>query len=306
MRFMTMASIAASAVFGIAAVFLVRGMVKGNATHTRAAMSQPREDTVPVVIAAHKIAYGEALKPRVLKLVQWPKNRVPEGAFSSLDTFDSKDKGWRLALVRMAANEPVLAFKVSGEGQRQSLSSLINEDMRAFAVRIDQTSGVGGFVLPGDTVDVVLVRNLNPESRSPKMVSDMIVQNVKVLGVDQNADATSEKNKVAKTATIEVSVRDAQRLALAARLGDLTLVLRRAGAATIDRTGRVSVADLRSVTPRRKHGMRRPKRLQIAVIRPDSRQMVGVTPAPRIFYAAEGSRRVFAQADKRLEGGVRP
>ncbi len=306
MRIMTIASIAASAVFGIIAVLLVRGMVKGNAAPIRPALSQPHEETVPVVIAAHEIAYGEALKPRALKLVQWPKSQVPEGAFSSLDAFASKDKGWRSALVRMAANEPVLAFKVSGAGQRQSLSSLINENMRAFAVRIDQTSGVGGFILPGDTVDVVLVRNLNNESRTPKMVSDIIVQNVKVLGVDQNADATSEKTRVAKTATIEVTVRDAQRLALAARLGDLTLVLRRAGAATIDRAGRVSVADLGSVSAAPKQRKRRPRRLQVAVVRPGSRQLVGVAAEPRISYQPPQDRHAFAQVENRLEGGARP
>ena len=303
---MTIASLAASAVFGIAAVLLVRGMVRSNAAPGQAVLSQPREETVPVVIAARKIAYGEALKPRVLKLVQWPKSRVPEGAFSSLDDFAAKDKGWRSALVRMAANEPVLAFKVSGEGQRQSLSSLIGEDMRAFAVRIDQTSGVGGFILPGDTVDVVLVRNLNSEARTPKMVSDVVVQNVKVLGVDQNADATSEKTKVAKTATIEVTVRDAQRLALAARLGDLTLVLRRAGAAKIDRARRVSVADLGSVAPPRGHHGPRARRLQVAVVRPGSRKMVRVAAEPALTYRAPRTEHAFAQIDTRLEGGARP
>ena len=76
MRIMTIASLAASAVFGIAAVLLVRGMVRSNAAPGQAVLSQPREETVPVVIAARKIAYGEALKPRVLKLVQWPKISV--------------------------------------------------------------------------------------------------------------------------------------------------------------------------------------------------------------------------------------
>ena len=311
MRITTIISIGASALLGILAVLLVRGMIN-NAKTTDTHLATTAQKTVPIVIAAREIAFGDALKAKTLKLVPWPEESVPKGAFTSLDPFKENNKTWRSALVRMAKNEPVLAFKVSGEGQRQSLSLQIGLNMRAFAIRTDQASGVGGFILPGDSVDVVLVRRLNTEgNQQEKSVSDLIVQNVRVLGVDQNADATSEKSRVAKTVTVEVSAHDAQRLALAADLGDLSLSLRRAGSDITTQSRQVTIADLHNVPPRRPtshKAVRRvyPKTARVAVIRPKAREMVNV---PRSFSTIEYSKanpKAFAQNISNLEGGVQP
>jgi len=207
----------------------------------------------------------------------------------------------------------VLAFKVSGEGQRQSLSLQIGVNMRAFAIRTDQASGVGGFVLPGDSVDVVLVRRLDGEvSRRDKRVSDLIVQNVRVLGVDQNADATSEKTRIAKTVTVEVSARDAQRLALAADLGDLSLILRRAGSETTTPARQITIADLRSSSvPQKGHRPTKarhkvyPATAQVAVIRPKKREMVRVLRAPKRQYDGKTAK-TFARIDQQLDGELQP
>ncbi len=314
MRFMTIMSIAASAVLGILAVFLVRGMISNSATPEKAHIEAPIVETVPIVVAAQEIAFGDALKTGHLKLVQWPKDAVPKDTFSSLEPFAENNKTWRSALVRMAMNEPVLAFKVSGEGQRQSLSLQIGVNMRAFAIRTNQTTGVGGFVLPGDTVDVLLVRTLGGRTRkNDKTVSDLIVQNVRVLGVDQNADAASEKTKVAKTVTIEVSARDAQRLALAAGLGDLSLTLRRAGSETAAQTRQVTVADLKAVSPvrssrrqRSQYTKVRQRTSQVVVIRPEAREMVSVLVTNETQKKDTGKAKIFASVTNELEGGIQP
>ncbi len=314
MRFMTVISIAASAVLGILAVFLVRGMISKSSAPEQSLTEAAPVETVSIVVAAQDIAFGDALKTGRLKLVQWPKEAVPKDAFSSLEPFAENNKTWRSALVRMARNEPVLAFKVSGEGQRQSLSLQIGIDMRAFAIRTNQASGVGGFILPGDSVDVLLVRTLNGEARSSrKAVSDLIVQNVRVLGVDQNADAASEKTKVAKTVTIEVSARDAQRLALAVDLGNLSLTLRRAGSEKTSQTRQITLADLKvmtPVTPRRGKGNRRtnrrPRTLQVAVIRPETKELVSVPVTYETQNPGTTTAKAFASANDKLEGGIQP
>jgi len=310
---MTIISIGASALLGILAVFLVRSMINNAETSGAAQDNAKTVQTVPIVVAAREIGFGDALKANHLKLVPWPEDSVPKGAFTSLEPFKENNKTWRSALVRMAKNEPVLAFKVSGEGQRQSLSLQIGVNMRAFAIRTNQASGVGGFILPGDSVDVVLVRKLGGEvTRTDKRVSDLIVQNVRVLGVDQNADATSEKTRVAKTVTVEVSARDAQRLALAADLGDLSLTLRRAGSETTTQARQVTIADLRGSSA--SHRVRRvtkirhkayPSTAQVAVIRPKKREMVRVLRAPDHQYDREEAK-TFARLEDNLDGGLQP
>ena len=310
---MTIISIGASALLGILAVFLVRSMINNAETSGTAQSNIEAVQTVPIVVAAREIGFGDALKANQLKLVSWPEDSVPKGAFTSLEPFKENNKTWRSALVRMAKNEPVLAFKVSGEGQRQSLSLQIGVNMRAFAIRTNRASGVGGFVLPGDSVDVVLVRKLGGEvTRTDKRVSDLIVQNVRVLGVDQNADATTEKTRVAKTVTVEVSARDAQRLALAADLGDLSLTLRRAGSETTTQARQVTIADLRASSV--SHRVRRaakakhkvyPKTAQVAVIRPRNREMVRVLRAPALHYDNKNAK-TFARIDENLDGGLQP
>ncbi len=312
MRFMTIISIGASALLGVTAVFIVRSMINNTKAQAPSPASVAVTQTIPIVIAAREIGFGDALKEDALKIVQWPEDSIPKGAFSSLAPFAEVNKTWRSALVRMAQNEPVLAFKVSGEGQRQSLSLQIGVDMRAFAIRTNQTSGVGGFVLPGDSVDVVLVRALDGEvSDVKRTVSDLIVQNVRVLGVDQNADATSEKTRVAKTVTIEVSTHDAQRLALAANLGSLSLTLRRAGSETTAQARQVTIADLKSAqrAPKKAGTIRRrayaPK-TKIAVIRPEAREIISVP----IITITQGRKakmaKTFARNEPALDGGNQP
>ncbi len=310
---MTIISIGASATLGILAVFLMRGMIGKAQPANKLQHAQPSVPTASIVVAAQEIAFGDALKAADLKVVQWPEENIPKGAYSTLEPFAENNKTWRSALMRMAKNEPILDFKVSGVGQRQSLSLQIGPNMRAFAIRTDQTSGVGGFILPGDSVDVVLVRQLDNETRySDNAVSDLIVQNVRVLGVDQNADARTEKTRVAKTVTVEVSPRDAQRLALAADLGELSLTLRRAGSETQALARQITIADLKVAKPARTvtSGNKRPKvysrNIRIAIIRPDSRLTVSVPATGLNKQTQKHGANTFARLGSDLEGGQKP
>jgi pilus assembly protein CpaB len=98
---------------------------------------------------------------------------------------------------------------------------------------VTDATGVGGHALPGDRVDVVLLRDLTPQAPERSYISYIVVQNARVLGVDLNADPTSEKPASPNTATIEVSVEDSQKLSVASTLGTLSLALRKSGSAEI-------------------------------------------------------------------------
>ena len=112
--------------------------------------------------------------------------------------------------------------------------------MKAVTIRVNDVEGVAGFVLPGDRVDVVLTR----QQDKTVAATDVVLQNVRVLAVDQVADERADKPSLAKAITLEVEVTAAQKLALAATVGTLSLALRKAGEATAMNTRRITLSDL--------------------------------------------------------------
>ena len=134
-----------------------------------------------------------------------------------------------------------MASKVSGFGGRAILSAVIAPDMRAVTIRVNDVNGVAGFVLPGDHVDILLTRKEGGSS----LFTDVLLQNVKILGIDQVASENLEKPKVAKAATLEVTQIQAQKLALAQRVGQLSLALRDLLNVEAELTRTITVSDLR-------------------------------------------------------------
>jgi pilus assembly protein CpaB len=116
---------------------------------------------------------------------------------------------------------------------------VIADGMRAVTIRVNDVDGVAGFVLPGDRVDVALTRQADKIN-----TNDVVLQNIKVLAIDQMADERTDKPSIARAVTLEVSAQDAQKLALASSVGSLSLMLRRAGEAKSADTRRVTLSDL--------------------------------------------------------------
>jgi pilus assembly protein CpaB len=114
--------------------------------------------------------------------------------------------------------------------------------MRAVTVRVDDVRGVAGFVLPGERIDIVLVQGAREGS-----ASDIILQNVRVLAVDQFVDDKQELPKLARAVTVEVNTEQAQKLILASEVGRLSLILRQAGNSKPEQNRRVTAADLNAI-----------------------------------------------------------
>jgi pilus assembly protein CpaB len=149
---------------------------------------------------------------------------APTGAFRSLE--EVVGDGRRVALTPILPNEPILAGRISGPGGRATLAGVIRPGMRASTIRVDDVMGVAGFVLPGDFVDVLLTR---PDGADREVMrTDLLLQGVRILAVDQLADQAKDSPVVAKAATIEVTPAQAQKLALAGQVGTLALALRSA------------------------------------------------------------------------------
>jgi pilus assembly protein CpaB len=250
MRTGTMVSLGASALLGLGALVVAKVWLPQTAkTETKPAA--PAEATAPVVVASGDLPYGTKLDAGKLTVENLPLADVPKGAFSNPAQVISQAGGAPIVLVPISAREPVLPTKLSGAGAKATVAAIISDGMRAYTIGVTDVAGGGGHVLPGDRVDVVLTRDLsetNPSPTSPgkRLISDVVLQNVRVLGMDLNADPTSTTAAVAHTATLEVKVQDAEKLATAGQAGTLSLALRRTGSAEVAPVRTIRVSDLGS------------------------------------------------------------
>jgi len=205
------------------------------------------KDVKRVVVAAVPLHFGTVLTAGALAEVEWPASSVPAGTFTSREALLAAG-GQRTVLAAIAKNEPILAAKITGVGQRGTLSAVIETDMKAITIRVDDVLGVAGFVQPDDHVDVLLTRNDRPTSPSPYQsavtaFSDLLLQNVRVLAIDQIADRSGQA-RPAKAVTIEVTTEDAQKVALGSSVGQLSLALRQAGSLHTTDARRIGLEDL--------------------------------------------------------------
>jgi pilus assembly protein CpaB len=237
MRRQTLIALAVAVVLGLIAVFLANSYL--NRGEQRA---ETQTSTAKIAVAAVPLDYGIDLSPDKVKFVDYPAASVPPGSFSNYQQLVPAGKR-RVVLRPMTVNEPILATKLAGEGLGPSIAYLLPDGMRAAAVRVNDVSGVAGFIQPNDSVDVLVTRTLPGEDS--RQVTDVLIQNAKVIAIDQNAQTADGKPVVARTATLEVVPTDAQKLALGQQVGTLSLVLRKPGLEQDSTARTVSLNDLR-------------------------------------------------------------
>jgi pilus assembly protein CpaB len=245
-RTSTLVMIGFAVLFGLLAVFLAQTWLNNQADARLKSIEAQRKAPPPartIVVAGRALRFGDELGAQSLREQPWPEDALPAGAFSRIADLTAAK---RVVLMPIDANEAVLASKITGPGQRATLSAVLEGGMKAVTVRVNDVEGVAGFVLPGDRVDVLLTR----QGDKNVTVNDVVIQNVRVLAIDQVADQRTEKPSVVKAVTLEVGETDGQKIALAQTAGTLSLLLRKAGELADDSTRRVTSADLgRSETP---------------------------------------------------------
>jgi pilus assembly protein CpaB len=238
MRVVTIVSLGASAVLGLGALVVAKTVLPNSAAAKATGFAvQPAAGT-PVVVASKDMKYGDKVDADHLRIEQLPADAVPQGAFTTVAAVLSSDHGGPpVVLMPISAREPLLPAKISGPGARATVAAEIADGMRAYTIHVSDVSGTGGHVLPGDRVDVVMSRDMAPTNPLHNFLSQVVLQDVRVLAIDLNADPASNKPATPSTATLEVSVEDGQRLAVAAEIGKLSLALRRTGAAEMGDPG---------------------------------------------------------------------
>jgi pilus assembly protein CpaB len=257
--------VAAVAAIGLALVVRAMGSPSKTPTAVATAAAVPARPMAKVLVAAKDLQPGQRLTEGDLDWKDWPADEVnpafitdgsvpvpaaeaaakeadkPEGAVASVTraATDLATGGAKADYVGSVVREPILAGepivsrKIVRAGDSGYMAAYLEPGMRAMAIRVTVETAAGGFILPGDRVDVLLTRETNlanlgaSDSERTKFSSSTVMQNVKVLAIDQSTRAgDDEQAVVGATATLELGPRDAEALALAKSEGELSLVLR--------------------------------------------------------------------------------
>ena len=181
-----------------------------------------RPDMVRVLAASEALAQGDLIDVDQLKWTGWPSGSVPEGAYTSVEALlgDGGDQK-RYVTRSFEPGELILEGKITKPGESPRFPFILGPDMRAVSLPIDAVSGVSGFISAGDQVDIILIHTVDSQ-----LVSSVILQDIEVLAIDQRAGTGSVSPRLGRTATVAVTTKQAQLLALARQKGRLSLLLR--------------------------------------------------------------------------------
>jgi pilus assembly protein CpaB len=184
---------------------------------------QAKVASTKVVVAAADIQLGSRLNSQMLKTVDWPAGSIPTGAMTKAEPLED-----RVVKTSILRGEPILEAKLAPAGTKGGLSAVIPEGKRAMTVRVNDVIGVAGFALPGNYVDIVVNTQIEGggSGRGDRQISKIVLENILVLAVAQEANRDETKPRVVNAVTLEVTPEQAEKLDLARSVGTLSLVLR--------------------------------------------------------------------------------
>jgi pilus assembly protein CpaB len=212
MKSRTLLLIALSVILGLGAAFLAN-----NWLNTRL-NAGPDDNMSDVVVATVEIPFGQMIEAQQVTLVRMPKGTVPDDAFDATDKVAGK-----IATFAMLKGDIVRGARLAEHLGGSTLASLIESEKRAISVRVDDVVGVGGFLLPGNRVDVLATKRIGSNSNA---VSETILEDLRVLAVDQTASTDKTQPVVVRAVTLEMTSEEAEILVKAQLEGKLQLALR--------------------------------------------------------------------------------
>ncbi|SDZ50928.1 pilus assembly protein CpaB [Jannaschia faecimaris] len=233
MKFRTFATILVGTALAGAGSFAVMNI----AVNPGSATAMQEAQMVDVIVVRSEIAFGQAIEPAMLMTKSWPKDALVPGLYTSMDPFLAGEP--RRALGRMFPGEPLMVAKLSTPGELVTIVQKLTPGHRAMAISVNASTAVGGFVAPGDRVDIMMTYTADGELRA-----GTVLQNVRVVGIDQTSESQQGSPQVARTITVEVLPDDGQKLALAQKAGQLSLSLRERDAPEHEPLEQVQLGDL--------------------------------------------------------------
>jgi pilus assembly protein CpaB len=202
--------------------------------------ADPASALVTVVVAGRDIPFGQAIQPQMLQTMSWPREALPPGAILDVNELVAGlGQPPRRATRALSQGELILASKISDFGEKVTITQSLGPNTRAMAIKVEAETAVGGFVTPGDRVDIVLT-----QGRDATLSAVTILQDIRIVGVDQEADEQTDTPEIARTVTVEVTAEQGQKLALAQKAGTLSLSLRTLDAAVNEELTQIRLSDI--------------------------------------------------------------
>lgn len=208
-------------------------MVQGYFQQQNAALAQQRAamaeavPTVDVYAVNRVMEHGEQITAEDILLIKYAEPFLPEGVFrTEEELFSAGPEEFRVVTRQMEPNEPILAAKVTAPGEVAGITALITRGMRAFAIKVDVSSGVSGFLSPGDRVDVYWTGRIqgNDSGRNGE-VTQLIQAGIQLVAIDQTSESGRTGATIARTVTVQVTPDQVAALAQAQATGNLSLSL---------------------------------------------------------------------------------
>lgn len=215
-------------------VFLVRNYL--TTKETELAQSQDTDDqqriaAIDVLVAERDLPAGTILNPDSFRWQPWPKQALNENYITRQEGADPIQGLTGAAVKRViSAGDPISQGKLVKPGEKGFLAGVLAPGMRAVSISINAVTATSGFILPGNIVDLILTQEHNRTLPSGvtrrRLVSETILEKLRILAIDQNVNDAATAPRLGKTATVEVTPKQAQKITVAGRMGQLSLLLR--------------------------------------------------------------------------------
>jgi len=178
-----------------------------------------------ILVAAQELPVGTILTTDHTTWQAWPEEGVNEAYFVDGQQ-KAKDLEGKVVRSPISLGEPMTKSSLVAQGERGFMAAVLSPGMRAATVKLSPVAGIGGFIFPGDRVDVILTHTIEVSRAEKYTAAETVFQNVRVLAVDQRSAAQGDKVQIAKTATLEVTPKMAEKVAMLENIGSLSLSLR--------------------------------------------------------------------------------
>lgn len=215
------------ALFFAVGAFLLAHAWLGNQPTTAPVAAQPAPAAHSVLVARSQLPLGQILKPSDLVWQAWPEGDVDDSYIVQGTRGPADFAGWVVRLP-LGKGEPVTADKIVAPGDRGFFAAVLRTGMRAVSIGVDATSGIAGFVFPGDQVDILLTHTLPAEDQqqAAHKATETILRNVRVLAIDQKVSSKQTEPVLVHNVTVEVTPKQSEIIAVANAMGKLSLSLR--------------------------------------------------------------------------------
>jgi pilus assembly protein CpaB len=223
---------------------LVRSFLEQRPNAEAEALAKPAAPQKSVLVARGGITRGQILKPQDFSWQVWPEGGIDKNYILSGSRTAESFAGW-VARDPFAAGEPISEAKIVSPGSRGFLAAVLGPGMRAISVPVTATSGISGFVFPGDQVDILITHQLTGAggNDTAHKAAETVLHDVRVIGIDQKLDSKNGEALVAHTATLEVTPKQSEMIAVATEIGKLSLSLRSLATASSEKSPADSPTD---------------------------------------------------------------